>query len=242
MACGIKSSFAIGLGVTIAGLPPMKRKLIESNLTLFYKNVKITYKEGEVKNIFFISDTHFGHANMLKFVNYDGTRMRPFDSIEEVDELMIENWNKVVKPNDRIYHLGDVCYHCGNRDQIMQRLNGKKVLIKGNHDRDQLGWYMKYFEDIRGTFHIDGNYLLSHFPIHPDSKGRFVRGLHGHIHAQTVLQALFSKENGVTRIPDPWYRNCCVEVNNYSPIPFEVIKEETNKLIEEGIIIIPKKG
>lgn len=199
------------------------------------------YKEGEVKNIFFISDTHFGHANMLKFTNYDGTLMRPFNSVEEVDELMIENWNKVIKPNDRVYHLGDVCYHCGNRDQIMQRLNGKKVLIKGNHDRDQLGWYMKYFEDIRGTFHIDGNYLLSHFPIHPDSKGRFVRGLHGHIHAQTVMKTVwYPTGNGIE--PDPWYRNCCVEVNNYAPIPFEVIKEETNKLIEEGTIIIPKKG
>ena len=76
------------------------------------------------KNIFFISDTHFGHANMLQFTNYDGTRMRPFDSIEELDELMIENWNKMVKPTDKIYHLGDVVYHCKNRDQIMQRLNG----------------------------------------------------------------------------------------------------------------------
>lgn len=198
-----------------------------------------------MKNIFFISDTHFGHANMLKFLNYDGTRMRPFDSIEEVDELMIENWNKIIKPADRVYHLGDVCYRCGNRDQIMSRLNGKKVLIKGNHDRDQLGWYMKYFEDIRGTIHIDGNYLLSHFPIHPDSKGRFIRGLHGHIHAQTVMRPKYQSpiiKTIVGKEPDPWYRNCCVEVNNYAPIPFEVIKEETEKLIEEGVIFIPKKG
>ena len=194
------------------------------------------------KNIFFISDTHFGHANMLNFTNYSGERMRPFNSIEELDELMIENWNKMVGPNDRIYHLGDVVYKCGNRDQIMSRLNGKKVLVKGNHDRDQLGWYKKYFEDIRGTFHIDGNYLLSHFPIHPDSKGRFVRNLHGHIHAQTVMKWEYSIIDGCDiRVPDLWYRNCCVEVNNYSPIPFEVIKEETEKLIEDGIIIIPTK-
>ena len=201
-----------------------------------------------MKNIFFISDTHFGHANMLKFTNYDGTLMRPFNSVEEVDELMIENWNNVVKPNDRIYHLGDVCYHCGNRDQIMSRLNGKKVLIKGNHDRDQLGWYMKYFDDIRGTVHIDGNYLLSHFPIHPDSKGRFVRGLHGHIHSQTVIkrEPYVVDYGDIMEIkyaakPDPWYRNCCVEVNNYTPVPFELIKEETEKLIEDGIIVVPKK-
>lgn len=200
------------------------------------------------KSIFFISDTHFGHANMLKFTNWDGSRMRPFNSIEELDELMIENWNKMVKPTDKIYHLGDVCYKCGNRDQIMSRLNGEKVLIKGNHDKDQLGWYMKYFKDIRGTVHIDGNYLLSHFPIHPDSKGRFVRGLHGHIHAQTVKKkvpcAVYEGYEAVLRFKyevDPWYRNCCVEVNNYSPIPFEVIKEETEKLIELGQIIVPEK-
>jgi calcineurin-like phosphoesterase family protein len=197
------------------------------------------------KSIFFISDTHFGHANMLEFTNYDGSRLRPFDSIEELDELMIQNWNERVKPTDKIYHLGDVVYRCKNRDQIMSRLNGEKVLIKGNHDRDQLSWYMKYFKDIRGTCHIDGNYLLSHFPIHPDSKGRFVRGLHGHIHAQTVMKTypVVTLEGypDIEREPDPWYRNCCVEVNSYSPIPFELIKEETEKLIEDGIIIIPKK-
>ena len=193
------------------------------------------------KNIFFISDTHFGHANMITFLNYDGTRMRPFSSVEECDELMIENWNKVVKHNDRIFHLGDVSYKCKNRDEIMQRLNGEKVLIKGNHDKDQLGWYMKYFKDIRGTHHIDGNYLLGHFPIHPDSKGRFVRQLHGHIHAQTVMKSSL-EHCGFVREPDPWYRNCCVEVNNYAPIPFEVIKQETEKLIEDGVIIIPEKG
>lgn len=199
------------------------------------------------KNIFFISDTHFGHENMLHFTNYSGERMRPFDSIEELDELMIENWNKMVGPNDKIYHLGDVVYHCGNRDQILSRLNGDKVLIKGNHDRGQLKWFAKYFRDIRGTEHIDGNYLLSHFPVHPDSKGRFVRNLHGHIHAQTVMKKIpIVDEYGYPqfeREPDLWYRNCCVEVNNYSPIPFEVIKEETEKLIKDGVIIIPpKKG
>ena len=192
------------------------------------------------KNIFFISDTHFGHANMLTFTNYDGTRMRPFNSVEEVDELMIENWNKMVKPTDKVYHLGDCFYKSSNPDQIMSRLNGQKVLCRGNHDRREAQWYLKYFKDVRSTFHIDGNYLLGHFPIHPDSKGRFVRQLHGHIHAQTVMkQVWYPTGNGVE--PDPWYRNCCVEVNNYSPIPFEVIKEETEELINDGIIVIPKK-
>ena len=192
-------------------------------------------------NIFFISDTHFGHANMLKFTNWDGTPLRVFDSVEEMNEVMIENWNNMVKAGDKIYHLGDVSFRSMTLDEIMPRLNGTKVLIKGNHDRQQLTRYAKYFKDVRGTCHVDGNYLLSHFPVHPDSKGRFVRNLHGHVHAQTVMKTVwYPTGNGVEA--DPWYRNCCVEVNNYSPIPFEVIKEETEKLIEDGIITIPEKG
>lgn len=192
-------------------------------------------------NIFFISDTHFGHDNMYKFVNWDGTKCRPIaDNAQEGDEIMIQRWNEMVGPKDKVYHLGDVAMKSGNIDQVMQRLNGQKVLIKGNHDKFQLGWYMKYFKDIRGTVHIDGNYLLSHFPIHPDSKGRFVRGLHGHIHNQLVMKTVwYPTGNGVE--PDPWYRNCCVEANDFRPIPFEVIKQETQKLIDDGIIIIPQK-
>lgn len=198
-----------------------------------------------MKNIFFISDTHFGHANMLKFLNYDGTRMRPFDSVEELDELMIQNWNEMVKPMDKIYHLGDVFYKSANPEQIMSRLNGDKILVRGNHDRREAQWYLKYFRDVRSTFHIEGNYLLSHFPIHPDSKGRFVRNLHGHVHNQLVMksQVVIGIDccDKIERVVDPWYRNCCVERNNYTPVPFEVIKEETEKLIENGIIVIPKK-
>ena len=156
---------------------------------------------------------------------------------------MVENWNKLVKPTDKIYHLGDVHFRCGNKDEILSRLNGDKVLIRGNHDKDQIKTYLKYFRDVRGTVHIDGNYLLSHFPIHPDSKGRFVRNLHGHIHAQTVMKWEYSAIDDCNiRVPDLWYRNCCVEVNNYSPIPFEIIKQETEKLIQDGEIVIPEKG
>ena len=203
------------------------------------------------KNIFFISDTHFGHDNMYKFLDYSGERVRPIaENAEEGDEIMTERWNSVVKPNDKVYHLGDVVFRASNRDEIMKRLNGEKILVKGNHDRLKLCWYSQYFKDVRGTVHIDGNYLLSHFPVHPDSKGRFVRNLHGHIHSQLVMKtqkiiATFANgDKEVTdyeRTPDLWYRNCCVERNNYTPIPFELIKEETENLIQEGVIVIPKK-
>ena len=63
---------------------------------------------------------------------------------------------------------------------------------------------------------------MTHIPVHPDSKSRFVRNLHGHVHANTLK--------------NKWYKNCCVEVNNYTPIAFEDIKKETQELIDNGII------
>lgn len=176
------------------------------------------------KDIFFISDTHFGHANMLNFRNYDGTRMRPFDSIEELDELMIENWNKVVKPTDKVYHLGDVFYKSGNPDSIAQRLNGDKVLILGNHDRRETKWYLKYFRDVRGTHHIDGNYLLSHFPIHPDSKGRFVRNLHGHC-IDDATEVLTTE--GFKKFSEITYNDKILNLN----VEKDIIEEDTIKKI-----------
>ena len=168
-------------------------------------------------NIFVISDTHFGHNNCYKFYNYDGTKMRPWDNAEEADEVMIQNWNSLVKPNDRVYHLGDVVFNKQKGELILPRLNGRKVLIKGNHDKFTASWYLKYFDDIRACYNRD-NYLMTHIPVHNSCKGRFVRNLHGHIHANTVLPE------------DNWYKNCCVEVNNYAPISFEEIKLETSKL------------
>jgi len=85
-----------------------------------------------------------------------------------MDEDMIEKWNNVVGPKDKVYHLGDVVI---NRKAIptLARLNGDKVLIKGNHDIFKLSDYTPYFRDIRG-YHVMNNYILSHVPVHPDSK------------------------------------------------------------------------
>ena len=159
-------------------------------------------------NIFFISDTHFTHVNALTFFNSDGSRMRPFESVEECDELMIENWNNMIGKNDKVYHLGDVGFNQKALAEILPRLNGVKVLVKGNHDKFKPQFYLEYFKDIRGCHNLD-NYLLSHFPVHPDSKARFIKNIHGHVHNNTLS--------------DEWYVNASVEVNNYAPIPYEEI-------------------
>ena len=83
-------------------------------------------------NIFLIADTHFAHQNMYTFTNYDGTRCVPWDTAEEGDEFMVDRWNAVVRPEDKVYHLGDVAMH--KAGLATWRLNGTKVLIRGNHD------------------------------------------------------------------------------------------------------------
>lgn len=159
-------------------------------------------------NIFFISDTHFGHGNILNFKDKDGKAVRSFASVEEMDETLIQNWNKVVKPNDKIYHLGDVAIPRRGLN-CLARCNGDKVLVRGNHDIFRLKDYVKYFRDIRGYVVIE-NYLCSHIPVHPDSKGRFKANIHGHLHSN--------------KLDDPFYINVSVEQIGFTPIAFEEIK------------------
>ena len=102
-----------------------------------------------MKNIFFISDMHFGHEATTKFLNYDGTRVRPFNSAQEVDELIVKNWNDMVSEQDTVYVLGDVAYSCKKEyvGSILVRLKGNLKLIAGNHDLWSTQWYLKYFKD-----------------------------------------------------------------------------------------------
>ncbi len=161
--------------------------------------------------VFLTSDTHFGHKNICKFTNYDGSPVRPWDDSDEMDEDMVKRWNETVRPNDKVYHLGDVVI---NRRAlaILDRLNGDKVLIKGNHDIFKLSDYVKYFRDIRG-YHVMNGMILSHIPISKDSIARFGTNIHGHTHGNRVL-----KEDGTI---DPDYFCVCVEQTDFRPILVE---------------------
>ena len=189
-------------------------------------------------NIFFTSDTHFGHKNMIKFIDYDGNRVRPFDTWEEADEIMVQNWNSVVKPEDKVYFLGDLCFNRNYGDKLMPRLLGKKCLIRGNHDLFKLSWYALWFYDVRGVYNFE-NFLMTHVPVHPDSKARFKMNLHGHLHRGLVYKQ--NKHGGTTKIPDTWYRNVCMDANDYKLIPYEQIQHEFSVYKQRGEIIIPPK-
>lgn len=175
-------------------------------------------------SVFLVSDTHFGHFGVCKFMGPDGvTKLRPWATPEEMDEEMVKRWNETVRPNDKVYHLGDVVI---NRRALktLARLNGDKVLIKGNHDIFRLEDYTPYFRDIRG-YHVMNGCILSHIPVHESNLGRFGTNIHGHLHAHRVMKLDFGRE-----IIDPRYHCVCVEQTDFRPIlledVFKRIKEE----------------
>lgn len=168
---------------------------------------------------FLISDTHFGHQGVCNFLRDDNTKLRPWNDAESMDEDLVKNWNEVVGVNDKVYHLGDVVI---NRKALktLNRLNGRKVLIKGNHDIFNLDDYLPYFHDIRG-YHVLDNILLSHVPVHTCNLYRWNCNVHGHLHHRRVLDQ--------DKI-DSRYYNVSVECIDYTPIEFSDLK---NKIKEQ---------
>jgi calcineurin-like phosphoesterase family protein len=162
-------------------------------------------------NIFVISDTHFDHANILTFKRKDGSPLREFKDVNHMNEMLIQNWNSVVRPQDKVYHLGDLTMHKQLPEAILNRLNGHKRLVRGNHDVAPTKDYLKWFEEIYACRVID-HMLFTHIPVHHDCIGRFVINIHGHVHANSL--------------PHPRYYNVSVENINYTPVSIEDLKKK----------------
>lgn len=154
-----------------------------------------------------IADTHFGHSRILQFKSPDGQPTRPFADVNEMDEFMVERWNSVVAEKDRVYVLGDFAMR-RQSVAIAERLNGRKVLIKGNHDIYQLKDYVPYFDDIRGCV-VKKSAILTHIPVHEQQLERFQNNIHGHLHTQTL--------------PDERYICVSAEQVNYTPVRLDII-------------------
>lgn len=133
---------------------------------------------------YYISDTHFNHANIMKFCPFS----RKFSTVEEMNEFMISEWNSVVTNKDTVYHLGDFCFGRGTNlevaEGIFERLNGHKHLILGNHDEygKKCNWesVMPYRKINEGEHQV----VLFHYPI--ESWDRMYHGsyhFHGHVHS-----------------------------------------------------------
>lgn len=167
------------------------------------------------KKVFIISDTHFGHGRIIQYEN------RPFNSTNEMDEEMIKRWNAKVTNNDTVFHLGDFCF--SNKEKtanIVSRLNGKKILIMGNHDRSHpVKWFIDcgFNEVYNYPILYKEFFLLSHEPI-TYLKAPFIN-LYGHIHGSPNYPT-FTK-NSVC---------CCVERWNYTPVNFNTILMNLERL------------
>ena len=159
---------------------------------------------------FLIADTHFGHKNILQYEE------RPFISIEEMHQSLMDNWNKTVSSDDKVYCLGDMSIARSSL-KFFGELKGRKILIKGNHDIFKLKDYLPYFDDVRGS-HLLDSYILSHIPIHPSSLSRWKGNIHGHLHSNRV-----KKEDGSV---DPRYFCVSAEQINFAPIDFNEVKKQ----------------
>lgn len=167
---------------------------------------------------YYIADLHFGHTNVLEFDN------RPFENIEEHDKVLIENWNSRVTKNDHIYIIGDFAYrNKKTEDWYLERLNGRKHLIIGNHDKKLLKneAAMKHFESVDQILHVtDGNHQICvcHYPI-AEWFG-YYKGHHhiyGHIHNKKseVSKFMLSQERAF---------NAGCMLYGYVPVTFEELR------------------
>lgn len=170
--------------------------------------------------IYFTSDLHLGHANVLKLCS------RPFESVDEMDETLIENWNARITNNDTIYILGDLMFRNKKPpEEYLSRLKGKKHLIRGNHDRD---WIKKvdinkFFVSNENLSYItDGQHriTLCHYPMmswpHINTNGYMI---FGHIHSNTDAAYWSLIQNSSLML------NAGVDINGFKPVTFnELVK------------------
>lgn len=190
------------------------------------------YQSGD--NIFFTSDTHFCHTNIIKLCG------RPFSDVEEMNEVLIKIWNNTVGPNDIIYHLGDFCF-AGSAEwhSILGRLNGRIHLIVGNHDEKNLRQgYEQLFESIvpQARLFIEGyNVYLNHYPFmcYPGYKPYTIQ-LFGHIHSShnkfDGLDAAIAKKS-----LQPSQYDVGVDWNNFTPISWREVIEKIKYQKENNV-------
>ena len=163
-------------------------------------------------SVFFIADTHFGEKDIIKYTN------RRFDNADDMDKEIIFRWNSVVKEDDIVYHLGDFGGD-GKEKQILSKLNGKKYLVKGNHDTKSNQEYRDFgfIEVYDHPIIIDDFWILSHEPLYISDNNPYAI-LFGHVHLNPIFRDCSTHHFCVT-----------AERINFTPIDFNEIKERMKK-------------
>lgn len=166
-------------------------------------------------SLFFSSDLHLHHKNILSFEDDNGEKFRGrFSSVEEMNEYIIERHNSVIGVSDKWYCLGDLSFSIKELDILLSRMNGKKRLILGNHDygrKRDFEVYFKHFEKILESRRM-GPLLFTHRPVYiGEAESKVKANVHGHIHEKSL--------------PDSRYLNISVERIDYTPISMDEIIE-----------------
>lgn len=177
-----------------------------------YQHKLIHHKIKTPDRLWFTSDTHFGHGNILKYCPFT----RPCGSVEEMDEMLIDRWNHRIGKMDTVFHLGDFSFYknpaknCG----IIERLNGKIHLILGNHDQAVVNSseVLSMFESVESVSVIvveKRTVELQHKPLLTWEKRRYgAYHLHGHLHGEPQTEMVRRMDVGIDTRPSgdmsPW--------------------------------------
>lgn len=163
--------------------------------------------------IWFTSDTHFGHVNVIEYCG------RPFTQVDEMNRVMIERWNARVRPEDTVYHLGDFAF--GPYESIAKflgLLKGYIHLVRGNHDRSLQRMGQAGFYDVHSSttiIHKGLRLLLSHKPV-VDVPADVDYHLHGHVHEKWARRG-----NKI---------NVGVDVRGFAPVTLEELLATPDEL------------
>ena len=188
------------------------------------------------KGLWFISDTHFHHSKILEYCN------RPFNTIEEHDQALIDNWNSVVKSEDTVFHLGDFCIGGAPKwKEIRQQLNGHIILILGNHDwKNKTAGTDLLFDYVTQQMRIevDGRTVyLNHFPfmsfahwnLEKYPKDQLSFALSGHVHIKKNYEG---SDAPLLNNYLPTQYDVGVDFNNFAPISWEEVNNKINYQID----------
>lgn len=184
------------------------------------------------EHTFFTSDTHFNHANIIKFCN------RPFKDVEQMNDVMIANWNSVIGKDDTVFHLGDFCLGgAAEWTKILDRLNGKIYLIMGNHDLKNIRQgFISCFEHVAMQMRIEigkKRIYLCHYPFlcFEGSYKDDVWQLFGHVHTRRSNSGI---DAGRLQYLYPTQYDVGVDNNNFTPVSFGQVKRIIDKQVEQS--------
>ena len=184
------------------------------------------------EHTFFTSDTHFNHANIIRFCN------RPFKDVEQMNEVMITNWNNAISKDDTVFHLGDFCLGgAAEWTKILDRLNGKIYLIMGNHDLKNIRQgFISRFEHVAMQMRIEigkKRIYLCHYPF-LCCEGSYkddVWQLFGHVHTRRSNSGI---DAGRLQYLYPTQYDVGVDNNNFTPVSFGQVKRIIDKQVEQS--------